>query len=124
MKNYPKKCTICNIDYIAIRETSKFCSLKCSSISQKGKKKAGDYPFGEDSLGNLENTSTPRKKPIKTSSPLSLESFSPKRSLKSMELLQLGDYLKKNDTIKKELLTESTEKTPTKSMMDESNILE
>jgi hypothetical protein len=79
--------------------------------SQKGKKKASDYPFGEDVLGSLENkrkvNNTVGHK-FKNDSPLSLESF--------------DSYLKDYKSENKELLKEfKSQNKP--SYLDESNIL-
>ena len=79
--------------------------------SQKGKKKASDYPFGEDVLGSLENkrkvNNTVGHK-FKNDSPLSLESF--------------DSYLKDYKSENKELLREfKSQNKP--SYLDESNIL-
>jgi hypothetical protein len=79
--------------------------------SQKGKKKASDYPFGEDILGSLENNrkvnNTVGHK-FKNDSPLSLESF--------------DSYLKDYKSENKELLKEfKSQNKP--SYLDESNIL-
>jgi len=79
--------------------------------SQKGKKKASDYPFGEDILGSLENNrkvnNTVGHK-FKNDSPLSLERF--------------DSYLKDYKSENKELLKEfKSQNKP--SYLDESNIL-
>jgi len=81
--------------------------------SQKGKKNARDYPFGEDPLGRLENRADYRKNPIrhkfKNNSPLGFE---------SINLSSLSSHLNRN--VKTELITESGN---TKSMLDETNII-
>ena len=79
--------------------------------SQKGKKKASDYPFGEDVLGSLENNrkvnNTVGHK-FKNDSPLSLERF--------------DSYLKDYKSENRELLREfKSQNKP--SYLDESNIL-
>jgi len=85
--------------------------------SQKGKKKASDYPFGEDPLGNLENTRKTKVDPIrhryKNDSPLGFE---------SINVASLSKFLKGgvNSTEKQSLLSETKKE---KSMLDESNIL-
>ena len=81
--------------------------------SQRGVKRASDYPFGEDPLGSLENNANYRKNPIrhkyKNDSPLGFE---------SMNLGKMSTFLNQNP--KKELIRESKQQ---KSIMDESNIL-
>ena len=79
--------------------------------SQKGKKKASDYSFGEDVLGNLENNRQVKNTighKFKNDSPLSLERF--------------DSYLKDYKTENKELLKEFKSKNKP-SYLDESNIL-
>jgi len=79
--------------------------------SQKGKKKASDYSFGEDVLGNLENNRSVKNTighKFKNDSPLSLERF--------------DSYLKDYKTENKELLKEFKSKNKP-SYLDESNIL-
>ena len=87
---------------------------KTDRPSQKGKKNARDYPFGEDPLGRLENKADYRKNAIshkyKNNSPLGFE---------AVNFGKLSDFLNKDD--KKELLKESSKN---KSMMDESNIID
>lgn len=79
--------------------------------SQKGKKDASDYPFGEDVLGSLENNrkvnNTIRHK-FKNDSPLSLERF--------------DSYLKDYKSENRELLKEFQSRNKP-SYLDESNIL-
>ena len=79
--------------------------------SQAGKKKASDYPFGEDVLGSLENNRKVNNTighKFKNDSPLSLERF--------------DSYLKDYKTENRELLREfKSENKP--SYLDESNIL-
>jgi len=85
--------------------------------SQKGLKKASNYPFGEDPLGNLEMNRKSRSSPIshefKGGSPFSLENI-------NKELKYLDDYLKTHQQEKQELLSENKNK----SMLDETNIME
>ena len=79
--------------------------------SQKGKKKASDYSFGEDVLGNLENNRQVKNTighKFKNDSPLSLERF--------------DSYLKDYKTENRELLKEFKSKNKP-SYLDESNIL-
>ena len=79
--------------------------------SQKGKKKASDYSFGEDVLGSLENNRQVKNTighKFKNDSPLSLERF--------------DSYLKDYKTENKELLKEFKSKNKP-SYLDESNIL-
>lgn len=90
--------------------------------SQAGKKKATDYPFGENPLGWGDNIEKPRKghdsltPKWAKNSPLSLE------TLEKGHLLQsLGSYLKSR-TEKKELIKES-EEIGNKSLLDEDNII-
>ena len=86
--------------------------------SQKGLKKASNYPFGEDPLGHLEMNRdfkavrSPNHK-FTGSSPFSLESI-------NKELTTLDSYLKTAKQEKQTLISENKQK----SMMDESNILE
>jgi len=79
--------------------------------SQKGKKKASDYPFGEDVLGSLENNrkvnNTVGHK-FKNDSPLSLERFDS----------YLKDYKYENRELLKEFKSQNKP-----SYLDESNIL-
>ena len=83
--------------------------------SQKGKKNASDYPFGEDPLGSLENANSrkARKNQIghkyKGDSPLGFE---------SINFGKLSTFL--NEDPKKELILDVKHQ---KSMLDESNIL-
>jgi hypothetical protein len=97
--------------------TDKPISEKVKRPSQKGKKDARDYPFGEDPLGRLENNADYRKNPIrhkfKKNSPLGFESVITADLSKFLS----GDVI---DT-KRELLRESRN---LKSMMDERNILD
>jgi len=84
---------------------------KLTERDQTGRKKASDYPFGEDSLGTLENNkksdlSVTHK--YKNKSPLSLEALS-----------GLNDLLNTVDE-EKQILREEEEK----SFMDETNIKE
>ena len=92
-------------------------SEKAVRPSQKGKKNARDYPFGEDPLGRLENRSDCRKNPIrhkfKKGSPLGFESV----ITGNLSKFLAGTAL---DT-KRELLRESSKR---KSLMDEENILD
>lgn len=83
--------------------------------SQKGLKKATDYPFGEDPLGELENNSDVRgfNAKRKYKSPIGYESL----NVGSLSKFLIGNAA---DT-KKELLRESSSQ---KSMMDETNILD
>lgn len=84
---------------------------KLTERDQTGRKKARDYPFGEDPLGTLEINSRSDLRPAhkyRKKSPLSLE---------SME--SLATALKSVDT-QKEILREGQEK----SFMDETNIKE
>jgi len=87
--------------------------------SQVGLKKASNYPFGEDPLGNLENNSKSRSNPISHAyaggSPFSLEAVLPDK-----DLMKLDSYLKTVKQEKKELISENQQK----SIMDETNILE
>jgi len=79
--------------------------------SQAGKKKASDYSFGEDVLGNLENNRSVKNTighKFKNDSPLSLERF--------------DSYLKDYKTENRELLKEFKSKNKP-SYLDESNIL-
>ena len=79
--------------------------------SQKGKKKASDYSYGEDVLGSLENNRQVKNTlthKFKNDSPLSLERF--------------DSYLKDYKTENKELLKEFKSKNKP-SYLDESNIL-
>jgi hypothetical protein len=79
--------------------------------SQKGKKKASDYSFGEDVLGSLENNRQVKNTighKFKNDSPLSLERF--------------DSYLKDYKTENRELLKEFKSKNKP-SYLDESNIL-
>jgi hypothetical protein len=90
--------------------------------SQKGDKKATDYPFGEDPLGDLENKAKPRPgreltHTWKNDSPLHLESKRGSGLLKSLQ-----SYLDKTKKEKKELIKEA-ELAGTKSLLDEANIL-
>ena len=77
--------------------------------SQAGKKKASDYPFGEDEIGQLSFSTTTTEDPVrhsyKKNSALSLES--------------LGTYLTSLEADKKSLLAENT---VTGSYMDENNL--
>jgi hypothetical protein len=92
--------------------------------SQKGVKDARrDYPFGEDPLGNKENNAKTRPGRELThvwanKSPLSLESVKGSGLIKSLQT-----YLDKTKPEKKELIKESQE-SGSKSLLDESNILE
>jgi len=91
--------------------------------SQKGVKKASDYSFGEDPLGNKENNEKPRPGRAithvwKNNSPLSLESFKGSGLLKNLQT-----YLDKTKTEKKELIREAQEN-GNKSLLDEDGILE
>lgn len=86
--------------------------------SQAGIKKATDYPFGEDPLGDKENhrkSSVDRELTTRTRNegPLALE-------MKHIIIKNLDSYLSTNKTEKKELMKESTGK----SLLDERNILE
>lgn len=84
---------------------------KLSERDQTGRKKASNYPFGEDPLGTLENNRKSDLSPThkyKNKSPLSLESLS-----------GLSDLLNTIDDEKK-ILREGQEK----SFMDETNIKE
>ena len=79
--------------------------------SQKGKKKASDYSYGEDVLGSLENNRQVKNTlthKFKNDSPLSLERF--------------DSYLKDYKTENRELLKEFKSKNKP-SYLDESNIL-
>ena len=87
--------------------------------SQKGLKKASDYPFGEDPTGRLENNRSIKSDMSITpkfagGSVFSLESIS-----KGL-VPKLDNYLKSLKQEKQELLSENNNK----SMMDETNILE
>jgi hypothetical protein len=87
--------------------------------SQAGNKKASDYPFGEDPLGDKEIRRRPRKKSIidtPTSSPLTLEHV-----LGSNMLETLGKFL--NTRGAKEEKKQLLENANNKSLLDESNIL-
>jgi len=91
--------------------------------SQKGEKKATDYPFGEDPLGDKENNEKPRpgreiRHIFQGGSPLTLESM-----LKSRLITSLKTYLDKAGPEKKELIREA-EATHRKSILDESNIID
>ncbi len=79
---------------------------------QTGRKKASDYPFGEDPLGNLENTRKANK--TTTENPISH-----KFSNGPLNFEHLNVYLNVRD---KKIITENVE-TP-KSFLDESNIIE
>ena len=85
--------------------------------SQKGLKKASNYPFGEDPTGRLElnrkSRSSTLSSEFKGGSPFSLENI-------NKELKYLDDYLKTHKQEKQELLSENKNK----SMLDETNILE
>ena len=87
--------------------------------SQVGLKKASNYPFGEDPLGNLENNRKTRSSSVSHEyaggSPFSLESV-----LQDKDLMKLDSYLKTIKQEKKELISENHQK----SIMDETNILE
>jgi len=86
--------------------------------SQKGLKKASNYPFGEDVMGRLEmnrdfkSDRSPTHK-FAGGSPFSMESI-------SKDLVKLDSFLKTSQQEKTSLLSENKQK----SMMDESNILE
>jgi hypothetical protein len=89
--------------------------------SQAGIKKASDYPFGEDVLGNLENNRSFKSDMSIThkfagGSPFSLESL----GIPKDNLTQLDSYLKTLKQEKQELLSENSNK----SLMDETNIME
>ena len=89
--------------------------------SQAGIKKASDYPFGEDVLGNLENNRSFKSDMSIThkfagGSPFSLESV----GIPKDNLTQLDSYLKTLKQEKQELLSENSNK----SLMDETNIME
>lgn len=99
--------------------------------SQAGEKDASKYPFGEDPLGNMENTAKTRSHPIRhkyqNNSPLSLESVSPKTVIQSLNLSGLKQHLLHSSDTKKEILLENktnNDGVEPKSMLDESNILE
>ncbi len=87
--------------------------------SQKGLKKASNYPFGEDPTGRLENNRSIKSDMSLThkyagGSVFSLESI-------SKDLVpRLDSYLKSTKQERQELLSENKQK----SMMDETNILE
>jgi len=87
--------------------------------SQAGLKKASNYPFGEDVMGNLENNRKTRSSSLSHEyaggSPFSLESVIPDK-----DLMKLDSYLKTIKQEKKELISENQQK----SIMDETNILE
>jgi hypothetical protein len=90
--------------------------------SQKGNKKATDYPFGEDPRGDLENKAKTRSgreltHTWKNDSPLHLESKRGGGLLKNLQ-----GFLDKTKKEKKELIKEA-ESTGRKSMLDETNIL-
>lgn len=90
--------------------------------SQKGVKKATDYRFGEDPLGDKENNAKVRPgreltHVWKNNSPLSLESVKGSSLIKTLQ-----SYLDKTKKEKKELIKES-EDSGTKSLLDETNIL-
>lgn len=94
--------------------------------SQAGEKKATDYSFGEDPLGNLENNETPRKKTNsltpqwKDKSPLSLETLQRSGLIKN-----LSTSFKKSD--RKELINElnnDLNQSISKSILDENNIID
>lgn len=97
--------------------------------SQAGVKKARDYPFGEDPLGNLENNRKTKVDPIrhrfKNNSPMSLESInsvnggvSQRKNIMD-DLIGLDQYCELNNS--KELLTENL---PSTSYLDVGNIKE
>lgn len=91
--------------------------------SQKGNKKASDYSFGEDPLGDKENKAKTRPgreltHVWKNNSPLSLESIKGSGLIKGLQ-----GYLDKTRKEKKELIKEA-ETSGSKSLLDESNILE
>lgn len=90
--------------------------------SQAGNKKATDYSFGEDPLGNMANNEKTRPGSVlthkwKDNSPLSLESKKASGVLKSLKT-----YLDKSKLEKIELLKES-KLVGKKSLLDESNII-
>lgn len=86
--------------------------------SQAGEKKASNYPFGEDPLGDLERTRDSSKTDrtltpkVSKESPLALE-------MKSV-FNSLDNFMSSGKDVKKELMTESKDK----SILDEANILE
>ena len=91
--------------------------------SQKGEKKATDYPFGEDPRGDLENKAKVRPGRAlthiwKNDSPLHLESRKGTGLLKSLQC-----YLDNTKKEKKELIKEA-EENGSKSILDESNIID
>jgi hypothetical protein len=93
--------------------------------SQAGKKDArADYPFGEDPRGDKENNSKPRPgraitHKFQSHSPLTLEGIKGSKLIKDLQ-----NYLdNKAQTEKKELIKES-ESTGSRSIMDESNIID
>lgn len=92
--------------------------------SQAGEKDATDYPFGEDPLGDKENNEKPRASTKSLTpkwakdSPLSLEHVKGSSMIKS-----LGAFLDKTKSEKKELIRESHD-SGSKSMLDESNIID
>jgi hypothetical protein len=99
--------------------------------SQAGQKKATDYSFGEDPLGNLENKAKTRPgseitHKFKNNSPLSLDE-SKRRTLQTIKgsklLKDLQSYLDNSRSEKKDLLKES-EGSGNKSILDETNIIE
>ena len=101
--------------------------------SQAGEKDARKYPFGEDPLGNMENTAKTRSNPIghkyQNNSPLSLESVSPNSAKHELNLVMLKDYLADSNVKSTNILLETDsnidELTKTKkSILDESNIIE
>jgi hypothetical protein len=90
--------------------------------SQKGVKKASDYRFGEDPLGNKENNAKPRPgrelvHKYKNDSPLTLEHMKGSKLIKDLQM-----YLDKTKVEKKALLQESKD-AGHKSILDESNII-
>jgi hypothetical protein len=88
--------------------------------SQAGIKKASDYPFGEDPRGRLENNSVSRVDPIRhkfsKGSPLARESVDMSRLKKFMDITA--------ESNKRSLIRESVSDGKTKSLLDESNILD
>ena len=92
--------------------------------SQKGNKKATDYPFGEDPLGDKENNeknihTNPLTHKWKGGSPLSTLEGVKKQGM----LLSLQSYLDKTTSEKKQLIKEA-KSGGIRSMLDEGNIID
>lgn len=89
--------------------------------SQAGIKKASDYPFGEDVLGNLENNRSFKSDMGLTHKSAGGSSFSLESvGIQKNNLVKFDGYLKTLKQEKQELLSENNKK----SLMDETNIME